>query len=340
MKNPIKAAVLALVMLSIAGLASAAAAKPARHAAGPNGTVLEAEVMLARIGFSPGVIDAHDGDNFANALHAFQQANGLRPGGLDSATRAKLTQLSGGAVLAAYTIQPEDVAGPFVEKIPQDFQQMAALPRLAYHSPRQLLAEKFHMSEALLAALNPGKDLGRAGTAITVANIAGGGQTATPAPAGGESAGSSTPPAAQPAAAPAVAALVVVDKRQHAVLAYDADKHLLGFYPASIGSAEKPAPSGTFQVRSVARDPDYTYNPAYRFKGQTAQHPVKIAPGPNNPVGVVWIGLSLPGYGIHGTPEPDKVGKTQSHGCVRLTNWDALGLAHLVKKGTPVTFVG
>ena len=158
-------------------------------------------------------------------------------------------------------------------------------------------------------------------------------------PPTGESTGSSTPPAKQSAAGPA-AAVVVVDKRQKAVLAYDAEKRLIGFYPASIGSADKPAPSGTLQVRSVARDPEYTYNPKYQFKGQTAERPVKVAPGPNNPVGIVWIGLSAEGYGIHGTPEPEKVGKTQSHGCVRLTNWDALALARLVKKGTPVQFAG
>ena len=107
-----------------------------------------------------------------------------------------------------------------------------------------------------------------------------------------------------------------------------------------IGSAEKPAPSGEFAVRSVAYDPDYTYNPKYGFKGQKAQHVVKVAPSPNNPVGAVWIGLSAEGYGIHGTPDADKVGKTQSHGCIRLTNWDALALARLVKKGTPISFVG
>ena len=136
------------------------------------------------------------------------------------------------------------------------------------------------------------------------------------------------------------AAKIVVDKRNHAVFAFGPDNRLLAFFPASIGSAEKPAPSGEFAVRAVAYDPDYTYNPAYGFKEQKAQRPVKLAPGPNNPVGVVWIGLSAQGYGIHGTPDPDKVGKTQSHGCVRLTIWDVLALARLVKKGTPVAFVG
>jgi lipoprotein-anchoring transpeptidase ErfK/SrfK len=337
MKQAIKTVLLLLMAASLAGPADAARTKSARVEPDRNTTILDAEVMLARIGFSPGVIDAHGGSNFTNALHAFQQANGIAPGRLDAATRTRLAQLSSGPVLGAYTIQPEDVAGPFVDNIPHDFQQMAALPRLAYHSPKELLAEKFHMSEALLAALNPGKDLGQAGSVITAANIAGGSPDAKAVSTVGESTGASTPPETQRAPA---AAFVVVDKRQHAVLAYGADKRLLGFYPASIGSAEKPAPSGTLPVRAVARDPDYTYNPKYRFKGQTPERPVTIAPGPNNPVGVVWIALSAEGYGIHGTPEPDKVGKTQSHGCVRLTNWDALALSRLVKKGTPVEFVG
>jgi lipoprotein-anchoring transpeptidase ErfK/SrfK len=124
------------------------------------------------------------------------------------------------------------------------------------------------------------------------------------------------------------------------VLVYSADNRLVAFYPASIGSTEKPAPTGTLVVRSITYDPNYTYNPAYAFKGQTAEHKVTVRPGPNNPVGLVWIGLSDNGYGIHGTPDPDQVGKAQSHGCVRLTNWDALALARMVKCGTLADFVG
>ena len=330
---------LLLVAATLAGPANAAAKKPARQQAGPNATLLEAQVMLARIGFSPGVIDARHGDNFANALHAFQQANGLAPGPLDGATRTKLTQSSAGEVLGAYTIQPEDVAGPFVEKIPQDFQQMAALPRLAYHGPRELLAEKFHMSEALLTALNRGKDFGQAGTVITVANMA--------------ATSSRRRPPLRPPKAPDRARRLARSTQPGRPPPWwsstSGSMRCLPTMPTSASSAStRPRsaaprsrrPRGTLQVRSVARDPDYTYNPKYGFKGQTAQRPVKVAAGPNNPVGVVWIGLSQEGYGIHGTPEPEKVGKTQSHGCVRLTNWDALGLARLVKKGTPVQFVG
>ena len=295
--------------------------------------VLEAEVLLARAGFSPGAIDGRDGENFANALHAFQQANGLPIGKLDQQTLSLLSQVSNAPALAQYTIQPEDVKGPFAQQIPRDFEKMAALERLAYQTPRELLAERFHMSEALLAALNTHANFDQAGTAITVANVNPMPEDPKMAARTGEGSGSS-------AERGATAGKVVVDKPHHAVLVYSPDNRLVAFYPASIGSAEKPAPSGTFAVRAIAYDPTYTYNPAYGFKEQKTDRKVTVKPGPNNPVGVVWIALSAQGYGIHGTPEPDKVGKTQSHGCIRLTNWDALALAKMVKRGMTVDFIG
>jgi lipoprotein-anchoring transpeptidase ErfK/SrfK len=132
---------------------------------------------------------------------------------------------------------------------------------------------------------------------------------------------------------------VMVDKSERAVRVLGSGGALLAFFPATIGSIEKPAPTGSFQVQSVSYDPTYHYDPHYQFKGQHATKPVEVAPGPNNPVGLVWIGLSAKSYGIHGTPDPDKISKTASHGCIRLTNWDALTLAQLVRKGTPVDFV-
>lgn len=307
---------------------SAAAEKPAFSQA-----VLEAEVLLDRAGASPGAIDGRDGENFANALHAFQQASGLPAGPLDQQTMARLAQASNGPVLTQYTIQTDDLKGPFAPQIPQDFEKMARLPQLAYHSPRQELAEKFHMSESLLATLNPNANFEQPGTALTVANIAPMPDDPKLAARSGEGSGST-------AQNPPAAGKVVVDKPHHAVLVYSPENRLIAFFPASIGSAEKPAPSGGFIVRSVSYDPTYTYDPAYRFKGQEAQQKVTVRPGPNNPVGLVWIGLSAKGYGIHGTPDPDQIGKTQSHGCVRLTNWDALKLGKMVKRGTPVDFVG
>jgi len=288
-----------VVVLGMAWLVEpATASRHIRHGPPPKARapsldqrVLSAEVLLARAGFSPGLIDARDGDNFAKALHAFQQVNGLPIGILDDATAQRLGQASPEPVLTTYAIQPQDVAGPFTPAIPKDFTEMAQLPALSYRSPQQLLAAKFHMSEELLAALNRGANLAE-GATITVANVS----PVPEDPAAGareaaQASGSSTPPnRAQP-----LIARVVVDKPNRAVLAYGADNRLLAFFPASIGSAEKPAPSGEFQISSIIYDPTYTYDPAYRFREQKATRKVTIRPGPNNPVGVVWIGLSAKG---------------------------------------------
>jgi peptidoglycan hydrolase-like protein with peptidoglycan-binding domain len=159
-----------------------------------NESVLQAEVLLARAGFSPGVIDGRDGDNFSNALHTFQQANGLPVGPLDEQTMARLNQLSNDPVIAEYTIQPGDVAGPFVPDVPTDFLQMALLPQLAYRSPRQLLAAKFCMSEGLLMALNPGANFAAANAAIRVVNLPPPGQNAAANAAVAQGSGSSGEP--------------------------------------------------------------------------------------------------------------------------------------------------
>jgi lipoprotein-anchoring transpeptidase ErfK/SrfK len=277
---------------------------------------IRAQVLLDRARFSPGVIDAHRGENFSNALRAFQEQNGLKPGGaLDTPTWEKLTQ-DNEPVVIDYTITEQDVKGPFTEDIPDKMEKQADLKRLDYTSPAEMLAERFHMDEDLLQRLNRGKKLDEAGTTITVANIN-----------------------VKPAALETKLGKIEVDKKRKLVRALSTDGSLIAVYPASIGSKEKPAPSGTRKVVRVARNPTYTYNPDYEFRGVKAKHEFKIAPGPNNPVGVVWIALNEKGYGIHGTPEPEKVGKAASHGCVRLTNWDALALASMVKKGIPVEFI-
>jgi lipoprotein-anchoring transpeptidase ErfK/SrfK len=298
--------------------------------------LLKAQVLLDRTGFSPGAIDARDGENFEKALRAFQRAHELEPTGkLDRATWDQLVHTSDEPVLRDYRIVAADVAGPFVKTIPKDFEKMARLDRLAYRSPRQLLAEKIHLSEQLLTALNEGKDFARAGTDIVVANIM---PLAVPKPSRTD--GRRPPAATTGAAGESVKATrVVVDKSERSVRVLGSGGSLIAYYPATIGSAEKPAPSGSFEVRRVSYEPTYRYDPRYRFKGQHAREPVTVAPGPNNPVGLVWIELSAKSYGIHGTPDPDRISKTASHGCIRLTNWDAIALAQLVRKGTPVDFV-
>jgi len=313
----------------------------ARTDKGLNAVTLKAEVLLARAGYSPGVIDGRDGENFHKALRAYQAQQGLEAHGkLDEATWNKLTSAATAPVVVDYKIREADLKGPFVKRIPKDFEHMARLDRLAYRSPRELLAEKFHMDEALLVALNKGKALNRVDTASRVANVGPDDQNNATGRASEPNTGSKGRDAERKGAnrnnKPDVK--VEIDKAERAVRVFAGDGGLLAYYPASIGSSEKPAPSGSFAVRAVTRDPTYRYDPKYAFKGQKAKEPVEVAPGPNNPVGSVWIALSVDSYGIHGTPEPDKVGKTYSHGCIRLTNWDALALANLVKKGTPVEF--
>jgi lipoprotein-anchoring transpeptidase ErfK/SrfK len=216
--------------------------------------------------------------------------------------------------LVEYAVTTDDLKGPFVDEIPDSFEKMAELKWLAYTGPAELLAERFHMDEHLLQELNQDRKLDQVGAAIVVANVR------------------QTPPRAQ-------VIKVVVEKAKRSVRAFDKEGKLVGFYPASIGGDEKPAPSGTLRITRVVQNPAYTYDPKFQFNGVTAQQRLKIAAGPNNPVGTVWMNLNERTYGIHGTAEPAKIGKVSSHGCVRMTNWDARTLAAMVKKGTIVAFI-
>jgi lipoprotein-anchoring transpeptidase ErfK/SrfK len=193
---------------------------------------------------------------------------------------------------------------------------MSKLPALGYSTPLQALAEKFHMDQKLLQALNPDADWSKAGSVIVAA-------------------------ASHTAPRPYEAARIEIDKFNEDVRVYDSAGALVAYYPASVGSTERPAPSGAFKVVAVAPRPAYFYDPKrLTFTPQGAKGKLRIAPGPNNPVGATWITLDIPTYGIHGSPDPSTIGKHQSHGCVRLTNWDAVELGKAVKKGAKVEFAG
>jgi len=280
--------------------------------------LVKVQVLLDRARFSPGVIDGHHGDNLKNAIKAFEKEHDLKADGdLDDEVWAKLNEASADPALVEYTIAAEDVKGPFVE-IPDKLEDQAKLDRLSYSSPEELLAEKFHMDVDLLKALNSGKALDKSGSTIVVANVA-----AAPGSNGKKD----------------KAAKIEIVKSEHVLRVLGKDGKVLAVYPASIGSEEKPAPSGNHTVRAVASNPNYTYNPDYAFKGVKAKEKFEIKPGPNNPVGSIWIDLSVESFGIHGTPDPEKVGKAHSQGCVRLTNWDVEELSKMVEKGTPVAFL-
>ena len=276
--------------------------------------ILRAEIMLDRVHASPGVIDGRAGANFEHALEIYAKTKNLKVSkSLDGKIWDALIAESGGPVLEAYTLTDKDVAGPFLPVIPKDYAEQAKLKTLAYRDPAQKIGAKFHMGEDLLGALNPGVDLGKSGSQILVAIV-------KPEPIHGH------------------VERIVVDKTKSEVLGYDRKGHVLVAYPATIGSKELPSPSGTYKIKGIAQNPVYYYDPKNFVQGDNKEK-LQLPPGPNNPVGSVFIALTKPTYGLHGTPDPSKIDKTASHGCVRMTNWNAEELSRLVRRGVVVHFV-
>jgi lipoprotein-anchoring transpeptidase ErfK/SrfK len=285
-----------------------AAANNAQWTGGQGAEVLRAQILLDRVHFSPGEIDGRSGPNFQRALTAFQQARGLPGSGrLDEATWTALNTDTATAIVG-YRITEADVAGPFV-KVPADLMEQSKLPALGYESAEEALGEQFHVSPALLKRMNPGVQFS-AGTEIRVPNVL--------------------------TTAAGKAARVVVAKAG-TLAAYDPSGAIIAHYPCSSGSEHDPLPIGEWKITGIHKNPAFFYNPELFWDADPAHSKAKIAPGPNNPVGVCWIDISKEHYGIHGTPVPAAVGHTQSHGCIRLTNWDVRELAALIAKGMTVS---
>jgi lipoprotein-anchoring transpeptidase ErfK/SrfK len=283
--------------------------------------ILAVQIMLDRAGFSPGEIDGRRGLNFTRALAAFQRTHALQPSGeIEDETWAVLSGRAGAhPPLIAYVITPEDVAGPFIEAVPADLMEQAKLEALAYTSALEMLAERFHASPRLLREANRSATFRRPGETILVPNVA------------------AIDPLA-PLPASTSTARIVVTQSLSALTVEDASGHLLFHAPVTTGSTHDPLPIGSWKVTGVERMPPFHYNPALFWDADPEHAKARIPPGPNNPVGTVWIGITKEHYGIHGTPEPSRIGHVQSHGCIRLTNWDANRVAMWARPGAEVIF--
>jgi len=313
-------AIVVVVSLHPALGAPAPTGRP-RSATPPCGDLVGIQVLLDRQGFSPGQIDGLPGANLSRAIAARLSARGIPPTKQSNcATWRALAADDSVPAIATYTITSDDVKGPFEREIPPGLEQQATLATLGYRSATEALAERFHASPALLRRLNPRMAIA-AGVKIRVPAV-------TPFDA-------DTSPAFDPAAS---GVTVLVSSDDSALRVVRADGSILFYAPVTTGSVHDPLPLGHYKVLGLRWRPAFHYNPSLFWDASAGDEKATVKPGPNNPVGVVWIALSLENYGLHGTPEPGLVGHSESHGCVRLTNWDAARLAALVKPGTLVEF--
>ena len=316
---------MSFAVLMVLSLLAAQSPTPGTRVPTAADDTLTVQVMLDRAGFSPGAIDGRMGANTRKALAAYKKA-----GHPDDAPTEALTR---------YRITAADTAGPFVE-IRGDLMEQSKLEALGYSSVLELLAERFHATPALLRQLNPGKTF-VTDEEIEVPNVD---PMAAPA-AAGEQPGSGAKTGEPAAGAKPVqpegekpAVTVTVSKSTSALTVADAEGNVMLYAPVTTGSEKDPLPIGEWKVTAVLLNPTFHYNPDLFWDADPTHAKAKVPPGPNNPVGLVWVDINKEHYGLHGTPEPATIGRAESHGCVRLTNWDALRLAGLVKPGTRVVF--
>ena len=286
--------------------------------AGPS--VLRVQVLLDRAFFSPGIMDGRWGKNSEKAVYWLQKREGLRATGrVDSATYVRLARLAASPreIVQERVLTAEDVEGPFVQ-MPAEIYEAHRLECTCYESLAEKLGEQFHVTPSLLEQLNPGVDLNtlEAGDRLLV------------------------PAVRDPSArAPGEVAEIVVSVAGHYLHANDAQGRLIYHFPTTLGSGYDPGEGTAYEVTRIARDPVWNLQPNLLHVGDPNRPPVKIPPGPNNAVGNIWMALSKPHYGIHGTAEPQTIGYATSSGCVRLTNWDARFLGDRIRPGVPVRFI-
>lgn len=304
-------------------LAAGAAQHPPAASKGMDPEVLKLQVALDRAGFSSGVIDGRSGVNTTRALDAYRKQHGRDP---DLTT----------APLIEYSITAEDAAGPFVSDLPTDLIEQSKLTALGYRGADEMLAERFHTTPRALREWNPSATFA-AGETLQVPNVEPMVIRSSPSPEDARAVGTAGK-TKEPAPDRGTPVVVRVSRSSSSVTATGADGAILLFAPVTTGSEHDPLPIGEWKVNGVQYNPPFRYNPDLFWDADPSHTKATIPPGPNGPVGVVWIDISKEHYGLHGSPEPSQIGRSQSHGCVRLTNWDALRLAALVRPGTQVVF--
>ena len=276
-------------------------------------TYARAQVMLNNLHASPGAIDAKSGKNFLKALSAYQQMNGFPvTGELTKQTWDSLVSKQNTAAYETYTITAQDLKGPYAKNIPRNYALQAKMPGLYYTRVTEMLGEKFHIDEAFLHQLNPKVSFNKVGEKIIVPNVRND--------------------------LPTDVSLIIAHKGARQLYLFNQENQLIASFPATIGGSDTPSPKGTHKVVKVAPNPYYGYSPKNFVQGSNKK-PLTLPPGPNGPVGNIWIALSKPSFGIHGTPNPSLISKTASHGCIRLTNWDANDLGRKVQSGVIVKFL-
>jgi len=323
---------------TIAGGAGAQAQAPAQaKAAAPiDRSVLHVQVILDHLGFGPGVLDGRGGQSLVAALKGFQESRGLPiTGKADAATLRALYPYRSLRPTLTLPLSAAMLAGPYVNPLPHGLNQQAKLPEIAYRTPMEKLAEMFHTTPQVLLALNSRQTKLAPGVKVVFPNALPGSRAYDPKLPDHwrQTLTMLNVDANQPKADH-----VVVDKSEGVLRVLDADDKLVAQFSATMGSEHDPLPIGTWKIYGADYNPKFHYNPALFWDAKKDDEKAMLPPGPNGPVGVVWIDLSKPHYGIHGTPNPELIGRSESHGCIRLTNWDAARLAMMIKPGTKAVF--
>lgn len=334
-KTAIAAACLALASSCLVAATPAGTKKPVEAPKVDLG-LLHVQVILDHLGFSPGILDGKPGKSLTTALRGFQEARGLpQTGTVDAATLAMLQTYASWHATTTLRLSADALAGPFVNPMPKDPQEQAKLPALGYRSRMEKLAEMFHTTPQVLIALNSPETRLVPGTPVVFPNalpISRAYDTKLPATWRATLSGLNVD-ANQPQGAS-----IVVDKSDQVLRVLDKQGKLIAQFQATMGSEHDPLPLGSWKVQAFSYNPPFQYNPALFWDAKPGQSKTTLPPGPNGPVGVAWLDLNIPHYGIHGTPEPSTIGRAESHGCIRLTNWDVARLALMIKVGAPATF--